>query len=251
MVTYNILGADFDFEEIDNSIEQYFDVPEVVRPNDELSISELPHIGRIISERLYQTRPDIVIACDRGARLITLATKLAWQNRFPGERFPTIDSQIHFARVTNRSAPQDDVIQVIRKTLETAGLDEIEPGTLGPKITLLDDWTYYGDTAKLFASVAKHYGQVDLITAVGARNFTLGIDHFSAIPQRTPKYAEWDSAGFLGELLVGVSYGASGVGAIIPCSRRTPASVDARQRLIQETDTYFARFRSAQATSTI
>lgn len=67
-----------------------------------------------------QVKPDVVIGCDRGGRLFSLATHSMWRSlHSKGQRFPTIDEKLRFAHLSRRFGPEvfaDLVEDILRRT---------------------------------------------------------------------------------------------------------------------------------------
>lgn len=70
------------------------------RPKDVLHIEDLPRLAVPIVDFIEEEKPDIIIGCDRGARLFALAVHSMWRELHT-EKFPTLDGKLHFARVSN------------------------------------------------------------------------------------------------------------------------------------------------------
>jgi hypothetical protein len=80
-----------------------------------LAKMSLPVVGFI-----DQIKPDVVIGCDRGGRLFSLATHNMWRNLHgKNERFPTIDEKLRFAHLSRRFGPEvfaDLVEDILERT---------------------------------------------------------------------------------------------------------------------------------------
>lgn len=113
----------------------------------DLATMALPVVGFI-----EQQRPDIVIGCDRGARIYAVTVHSMWSNfKAREQRFPTLDARLHFARLST-SLGSDITSQVLAKILE-ASIKEAEIQKKGfngdrLKIMFIDDWISSGATRR-------------------------------------------------------------------------------------------------------
>lgn len=70
-------------------------------PTGVASVEDLPRMAVPVVGFIEQREPDIVVGCDRGARLYSLAVYGMWNRMHKRrERFPTIDNRLHFARLS-------------------------------------------------------------------------------------------------------------------------------------------------------
>lgn len=242
-------------------VDHYFNDEAYVGAGGSLAIQQLPFLGRKLAEHIHDVDPAVVIAGDRGARLIGLATIIGWSRRFPEERFPTIESKLHFARVTSRSAGRADVLEAVRSTLIRAGLPEQfsykrkQDGD-SPKVVYIDDWAVRGGTAKRFIRAAMGFGipggAISYSTAVGhyVRDLPGGVKHFIADPSRNPRWSCWDThdaADYCTQ--IGVRYSCED--PTVPIADVTEVSKDARRQLVREIDRYYRKFTLAHAAGEI
>ncbi|HEX8226897.1 MAG TPA: hypothetical protein VF572_03455 [Candidatus Saccharimonadales bacterium] len=61
--------------------------------------------------------------CDRGGRLYGLAVHAAWRETRDGKPFPTVDSKVHFARISKTEDPevlQGKIDQIVEGSLRAA-----------------------------------------------------------------------------------------------------------------------------------
>ena len=114
------------------------------RSRGSLGFRHLPYIVRPIIEHIHETKPDIVVAGDRGGRFFAVTAMKSWAHRYPEHHFPTASGKIHMARVTKRSASGGEVAEATRWTLQQAGIDEIrkkaEQDGKAPSVLYMDDW---------------------------------------------------------------------------------------------------------------
>jgi hypothetical protein len=211
-------------------------------PDSPIGLRDLPYLARPIVEYLHGLRPDVIIAADRGARLLAITALRSWHKRFPGERFPTLDTRIHFARVTSRSADESQVERAIHHALGNAGL-HARRGEASPKIVLLDDWADGGETAKRFIRAVESFGlpsdSISFVTMCNTR--VEGINHVVSDPHRMTNNSIWNEV----DEYIGVSYGEHAPTA--PIVSRNNDALGARIRLSQYIDAYYERFSAAVA----
>lgn len=125
-----------------------------------LEAKHLPEMALPIIDFMKRVQPDIVIGCDRGGRLFSLAIKSAWDTT-EDERFPTIDNKVHFARVSKSedfNLMQERIDEIVESTKKTAAQrGESLPDDWEPKIMFVDDWVVNGGTRRLAEKlVEKH-----------------------------------------------------------------------------------------------
>lgn len=238
-------------------IESLFPEDEQMRgqPGD-IKLSDLPYLVRPIIERIHEVRPAVVIAGDRGARLLAFTALKSWGLRYPGERFPTIDGRIHMARVTSRSAPESEVTKAIHFTLDKAGLNRSltkgqEDGS-APKVIYMDDWAVYGGTAELFIDSASRAGiparSITYATMCGHRMKSVKpADHFIADPERNPRWSVWDEPyGDVEDSIVGVRYRSGN--PTVPVAAPNRYATEARQEIGNHLANYYRHFVEYSAT---
>lgn len=141
-------------------VDGYFDpAPDYPYADGTIDTKTIPIAARTAAEFIHIEEPDVVIAADRGGRMMAFATWFSWQHRFPNDRFPTRDRKIHFARLSGKEFGEDRYDSLVRFTLNSAGLLE-GTGYVGEeeyernhtaKVTLIDDWIYRGRSYNLFA----------------------------------------------------------------------------------------------------
>lgn len=124
---------------------------------DMLPPKKLPETALPIVDYIHETKPDIVIACDRGARLLGIAVFLTWKNTFKSERFPTIDNKLHFARISKSSpidSMQNRINQIFDSSLQAAGQPNKEiDSDNGLNVLFIDDWAIGGETQEIAKSL--------------------------------------------------------------------------------------------------
>lgn len=66
-----------------------------------ITIKDLPAMAVPVVGFIEQTQPDVVVGCDRGARIYALAVHSLWSNlKAQEQRLPTLDGKMHFARLS-------------------------------------------------------------------------------------------------------------------------------------------------------
>lgn len=94
---------------------------------------------------IEQVRPDYIVACDRGARIIGLAVHMLYKRLYGA--LPTQDHAIHFRKIS-RNVPADTVRNVLRPDIQRM-LATVE----SPTVFVLDDWVITGGTKSLAQNV--------------------------------------------------------------------------------------------------
>ncbi|OGM59037.1 hypothetical protein A3A75_05195 [Candidatus Woesebacteria bacterium RIFCSPLOWO2_01_FULL_39_10] len=115
-----------------------------------ITMADLPVMAVPVVGFIDQTQPDIVVGCDRGARLYAIAVHAMWSKLKSGqERFPTLDSTMHFARLSTSlgtdvtSAALFRIVEKSTRESERHGKD-INGNRL--RIMFIDDWVSSGAT---------------------------------------------------------------------------------------------------------
>lgn len=95
------------------------------------------------------TKPDIIIGCDRGGRLFSVATHSMWKaTHKPDRRFPTIDEKLRFAHFSRRFGPEV-FAHLLEDTLErTASEARHDIHGEKPHILFIDDHVSTGATRR-------------------------------------------------------------------------------------------------------
>jgi hypothetical protein len=129
---------------------------------DKTKPEELPEMALPILEFIDEVQPHIVIGCDRGGRLFSLAMHAAWRETRAGQPFPTLDGKLHFARISKSEDPdvlQEKIDQIVGASKlfgEQRGnvVDEDEQ----LRVLFVDDWVIGGGTKRLTERLMKKYG---------------------------------------------------------------------------------------------
>lgn len=109
-----------------------------------------------IVEYIHEEEPDYILAMDRGARIVGLATALLHHELYG--TLPTKDKKIHFRKISVNSDAE-----IVRKQVGE-DVDRMLEETESPKLLLLDDWIHGGETKKMITDVITDVsgGQVEI-----------------------------------------------------------------------------------------
>lgn len=107
-----------------------------------LTPERLVEVVRPIVDYIDEWRPEVVIGCDRGGRLASFAVFETWRGLHRDESFPTVDSKLHFARIS-KSTNSGDVQRRVREIMQVAALTGESPIN---KVLYIDDWINRGVT---------------------------------------------------------------------------------------------------------
>ena len=114
--------------------------------SNDLSPQEVATMAQPVVEHIAASTPDVVIGCDRGARLYSLAVYRLWSELNPKKRFPTADGKLHFARLSKTLSPEE-MDQALFATMDRSGAIKKErPDDREVRITVIDDWVNSGQT---------------------------------------------------------------------------------------------------------
>lgn len=115
-------------------------LPEVEQ-EEQVTASNIGKFVLSIVEYIRETRPDYIVANDRGARIIGLAVHMLYRNMHG--RLPTVDGTLRFRRISKSNFEQDTeehlrplVAEMLRHKQE-------------PRVLVLDDWALSGKTKEL------------------------------------------------------------------------------------------------------
>lgn len=150
---------------------------------------DLPILALPVLDFIEDTQPHVVIGCDRGARLFSLAVHAAWHQTRPGKPFPTLDGKLHFARVS-KSEDFDTLQQRIDQIIIMSQHHGQQKGhEIGDdeqlRVLFIDDLTTTGKTKKLSERLmAKHKAQTHFAVMCGP-----GADATGSLTQN--RYVSW------------------------------------------------------------
>ncbi|HEY1085172.1 MAG TPA: hypothetical protein VGE34_00415 [Candidatus Saccharimonadales bacterium] len=109
-----------------------------------LEVTDLPRLALPIVDLIADKQPDIIIGCDRGARLFTLAVKAMWRELHQ-KPLPTLDHTIRFTRVksnyTGRKMLKKDLTDIFQSYSEP--INELV-GERALRMLFIDDWMQTG-----------------------------------------------------------------------------------------------------------
>lgn len=109
-----------------------------------------------IVEYIHATQPDAIVACDRGARLIGLATFMLYKELYG--KLPTTDGTVRFRRISksnNESKTQKHLAPLAKELLAVRK---------NPTVLVLDDWVVSGDTKRIATDAFENLsnGRIDV-----------------------------------------------------------------------------------------
>lgn len=117
-----------------------------------IDIEQLPSLAIPVVNLIDNERPDIVIGCDRGARLFSLAVKAMWRE-LHDTPLPTVDNTMRFMRISSnyigRRMLKNDLGEIIQSSTQS----EVSAQAL--KILFIDDWTQTGAAYDAIQSVTQ------------------------------------------------------------------------------------------------
>jgi len=115
----------------------------------DMTPADLAEMAVPVAGFIKRTQPDLVVGCDRGGRLYSLAVYSFWSERNPKRRFPTFDGKLHFARL---STSVDDVAidrsltRIVNQSTRQAKITGKDVNGNLPRILFIDDWIVSGAT---------------------------------------------------------------------------------------------------------
>lgn len=125
----------------------------------DLTPADLAKMAVPVAGFIKETQPDVVVGCDRGGRLYSLAVYSLWGERNPKKRFPTLDGKLHFARLS--TSMEDDAIdrsvaRIVNQSTMQAKMTGKSVNGERPRILFVDDWIVSGATREhIFASLER------------------------------------------------------------------------------------------------
>lgn len=185
-----------------------------------------------LAQYVDQTKPDFIIACDRGARMIGLAMAIM-HGRLYGA-LPTLDHRVNFRKIS-ASVPLPGLRETVRRDVERM-LAEKEK----PIVMVLDDWVASGATKdlvyKLFDELSG--GKIKVLYAVMRGE---GADISGSKDSKAD--TDWHD----NPELIGVDYDLNGK-SIVPQPRKvgSPRALEYRQRMVQGIDKFVEKLKAAE-----
>lgn len=138
-----------------------------------ITIEDLPVMAVPVVRFIDKVQPDVVIGCDRGARLYALAVHSMWDKlKGDEQRFPTLDRTIHFARLSTSlglDVTSKALAQILEKSVQEAKRQGKGINRKRPKIMFIDDLIASGATREQIIESLKEIGvlpEVDVSYAV-------------------------------------------------------------------------------------
>jgi hypothetical protein len=127
-----------------------------------LAEMSIPVVGYI-----NQQQPDVVVGCDRGGRMYSLAVHaMHGEVRDAAQKFPTLDGKLHFARLST-SLETDVTAQALADILRVSVQEARRQGRgingERPRIMFIDDWISSGATRRQINESLDRLGQADQV----------------------------------------------------------------------------------------
>ena len=126
-----------------------------------LVVQDLAQMALPVVGYIDQTQPDVIIGCDRGARLYSIAVHSMYRARHPKERLHTLDSKIHFARLSTSlsiNLTSAALREILDNSLKAARQRRKSLNGKRPLIMFIDDWIVSGATRKHILESLKELG---------------------------------------------------------------------------------------------
>lgn len=129
-----------------------------------LSVADLAEMTVPVVGFIGKRQPDIVVGCDRGARLYGVAVHSMWNDMEQlgqQQHFPTLDRQLHFARLSTSlgvdvtSGALAHIIEASQQEAQRQGRQQ-NADKLG--IMFIDDWISSGATRRQIMESIKRIG---------------------------------------------------------------------------------------------
>lgn len=130
--------------------------------SDEITPEGLVDLAEPVLSFIDRIKPHVIVGCDRGGRMFSLAVHALWHAQHPGEPFPTVDGKIHFARISKAEDPKDvqaqfdKIIELAKSQGRNRGMQESELDQL--RILFIDDWVNGGGTRRLTERLVGQHG---------------------------------------------------------------------------------------------
>lgn len=130
-----------------------------------ITMADLPVMAIPVVGFIDKTQPDIVVGCDRGARLYGVAVHAMWSKMKDGqERFPTLDSTMHFARLSTSlglEVTSDALARIVESSTKEAKRQGKGINGKRPRIMFIDDWVSSGATREQIMESLDALGLLD------------------------------------------------------------------------------------------
>lgn len=203
----------------------------------DMTASDLAKMAVPVAGFIKETQPDVVVGCDRGGRLYSLAVYSLWGERNPKKRFPTLDGKLHFARLSTSvddEAIDRSVARIVNQSTKQAKMTGKPVNGERPRILFIDDWIVSGATREhIFASLErlglKDDVEVNFAVMCGGKADASGGDSDKDVP--------WHDD----PRVIGVDYAKR---SAEPFPVRTKAARKVRQAIHQETKKVASDLRS-------
>ncbi|OGM60261.1 hypothetical protein A2892_04800 [Candidatus Woesebacteria bacterium RIFCSPLOWO2_01_FULL_39_10b] len=125
-----------------------------------ITIKDLPVMAVPVVGFIDRTQPDVVVGCDRGARIYALAVHSMW-GKVQEQRFPTLDGKMHFARLST-SLGLDVTSEALARIMEASTAEVNRQGKRingkRPRIMFIDDLIASGATREQIMKSLREIG---------------------------------------------------------------------------------------------
>lgn len=200
---------------------------------EDLASMTLPIVGFMRSEE-----PDIIVGCDRGARLYALAVHSMWCNLKAGDqKLHTLDGKLHFARLST-SLSLNTTSRALQGILRTSISEakrlgkEINGDRL--KIMFIDDWIASGATRR---RILESLGEIDILSKADVLFVVLCGEGADVAGSRKSVSVSWHDS----PNIIGIDYTRDGK----PCPVHTRQSKEIRRVLHKATRELAGKLRQS------
>lgn len=122
-----------------------------LEPKTGVTIDNIAEFAYPLAQFVHEVRPDYILACDRGARMIAMAVHMLYQRLYGA--LPTLDHSVHFRKISTKvpeSEIEPSLKPLVRRMVEAAQ---------NPTVLVLDDWVSSGGTQRLVDQVFERLSQ--------------------------------------------------------------------------------------------
>ncbi len=131
--------------------------PDNLKYSQYLNPEDLLVLSIPLSKFIEEVKPQIIIGCDTGGRLFSLATYYTWKEMNNNKPFLTIDHKIHFMylKLEYYSYLEERFNDIILNLIKISKNSDLDRHSL--RILFIDDWIVSGLTLKIAKNLAKKY----------------------------------------------------------------------------------------------
>lgn len=127
---------------------------------EQITAENIAEFAYPLAQFAHEVQPDFIIACDRGARMIGLATAMMYSRLYGA--LPTLDHRVNFRKISgNVPSP------ALRATIKQAA-EKMLAKRENPTVMVLDDWVSSGRTKKLVYELFDEFseGKIKVLYAI-------------------------------------------------------------------------------------